>query len=545
MKAADFYALAKQNGLSREDADSAAADYVKESGGFEDMKPESQGTKAGQNPDTTRTEPGQPLAGNGGIGADLKDIASRAGTAISKDPLAQAAVGGLHEARQTFQDPIMQIASKFGLPFAQKILEQSKEEDKGDTTTAAKLGKAGTDIGIGISGMGKGIQAAESVPFFASKYPIVAKAFGMTVPGVAAHQAQTFGQTGQVDPKAAAEETALGTAVGTGGMAAGKKMLTAAPGLLRWILNVGRKDMDGANAPDAKSWLENKLIPFFGGAKAINPEVAQGLPNASIPGSLQSKIAELDKSRSGLLDAAKVNLNHPDVMRKVGTRQAGLEASSKANSGEGVLMNPAADQAVKNAREVASMTDEDGTPILVPGSKSVGLRKLADLNSKYDRISNPLPPPGVKFNRMYRKEVEDQLAGKMRDLAQPDQTAAYNDARKQLRLKVPLEEVTADYLNSPHAPGLLRYGRYGARAGGAGIGAAVGAAEDPEDRSQGAMIGGLTGLGGEQLIERLLTTPGGSRMIYETGKNLSKKSIPRRVLMGAVRNGFSPDLGDQ
>ncbi len=520
MKAADFYALAKQNGLSREEADSAASDYVKESGGFEDMKPESQGTKPGQNPDTTRTEPGQSLAEKVGLGKQD----------LEQSPTVQLLRGATNKIRETTSLPIMRFLAEHNLPFAGEAKKElpgmEAEINHPDKTGMEKAGGMAADMGMMALPAAKGAELSAKIPYLASKFPAVAKAFGMTLPGVVEHQAQDYGATGEVKPVQGAAEAVAGTALPVVGNKFGPVLEKMGIGAARRGLDVGKKALSGANPVDIAYALKNRLIPFFGGG-------------AKMAETLTPKVSGADEALGNMLEKAGVNLNAPDAMRKTGEALKRLESRSSINAlrdGNGLPtsygkgMNDAADVATNNARTRASMVDEESAPLIVPGKSARELRQLADKNAKYNSVENPTPPAASTFNRAYRNQIEDQLAGKMQqtDLAEP-----YAATRSELRKLTPLLQAAENSSKQPHRMGL-------------GIDAVLGGEGLIRAASHGspsAMLPELAAIG----ARRLAFTPGGGRMLYETGRAAGSKLARKggKAALLAARSGFSPDLGDQ
>lgn len=511
MKAIDFKKAMLDRGLTPSQTMDAMKDYESSHGAFEDLPPVG---KAEDKPSTGM------LANN--IGTRNEDL--------STSPILQAVTAAIHKGRQTTIDPLMQIASKFGLPYAKKMLEQSKAEDAGDTTTASKIGSAAADIGMQLAPMTKAAKAGEAIPWIGSKVPMLAKAFGMSIPGAAQHQAQDYGKTGEIKPGAAVGEVAANTALMGGGMKVGQKLSEMAPELLQWILKVPGSVMQKGNPPNWKYALENGLVPFRGGAKKMGEQLSSQETNAA--GKTIGLVPRLAEDNRVALDKAGVINQIPNMGAQARTNlayQVGGKSGVTPRDEEQTL--PFIEDFINAAKRSPNYDDKGG---YLPGRNTNDWRQGIDKNYPEDQ--------GGMARERAAKLVRDVAQGDIDN--QMGQDLSFMENRRTLSKATPISIAVKNYLAKPNGPKLLQMGRYGARAGGAGIGASIGAGTDP-NRAEGAVLGGLGGLAGEQTLEHLLTTPGGTRLLFEAGKNLSKKSPTRSGLAAWGRYGaYSPsDIG--
>jgi hypothetical protein len=391
-------------------------------------------------------------------------------------------------------------------------------------TLAGKIGETGMDLGM-----------MAATP--AGKFKILAPA----LTGTAQHQLQTFGKTGTVSPGMAALETGSSIAIPGIGGKLGEWLKGIGVESARRGLAPAVKMMKGANPIDIEYALQNRLIPITGGAAKMKPR-------------LEARSGEVDEQLAKMLEARGVNLNNIDASKKTDDVIAYLEGKSKLNAGAGKAMEGAKDQATENAAKRAStfretptgkfkpdqksiLADQYGnhtitpgeeivqrTPEMVQGRAARDLRKLADENARYDRVSNPVPPPGSTYNRIYRNQIENDLSKKMgaTDLAVP-----YAEGRQELRKLTPLLDLAENTAAKTPKVGLgldLAMGSVGG----------AGAFANPW---------ALVPAAGAIATRRMLMSPGGGRILYEAGRGAGADATRkggRRVLDIGRSAIFSP-----
>ncbi|MES2367610.1 MAG: hypothetical protein V4563_17170 [Pseudomonadota bacterium] len=394
-------------------------------------------------------------------------------------------------------------------------------------TMAGKIGETGLDMGL-----------MAATP--AGKFKILAPA----LTGTAQHQLQTFGQTGEVDPGMAAGEMAVSTALPFVGGKLGGWLKNLGIGSARRGLSPAVKNMKGANPIDFEYALENRHIPFWGGASKMKPR-------------LEARSGQIDENLAKMLEEKGVSLNNINAAKKTDDVIAYLEGKSKLNSGAGKAMGEAREQAVENAAKRASsfkqvptgkfkpdqtsaLADQYGVhtvtpgaeimrnvPENVPGRAARDVRKLADENARYDRASNPVAPPGATYNRIYRNQIEGDLSKKMNatDLAAP-----YAEGRQELRKITPLLDLAANADAKTPKVGL----GFDLLTAGAGAGSVLANPYYP------------LAAAGTIATRRLLSSPGGGRMLYEAGRGADNTAVRKggKYMLDLARSAqFSPNQG--
>lgn len=391
------------------------------------------------------------------------------------------------------------LLGKLGVPgmteAAARFDEHKRANPLGD---AGELGGAAADFGMMMG----------PTPFGKGKLPL--KIAGEVGKGVGTHQAQTYAKTGEMDGGAAAIEGGA-TALFTGAPAFLKG---AGVSTLRRALGIPRKFNRGANRIDLNDALEQRKIPFIGGAERIADEAGKRI------GASDDKLVELLKKEY-------VETPYADVANAANRRLFNMEKAGEVDVGTFDLAKAARDQADQNAMNLGKQAGAF-KPLMVKGPEWRTLRKRADDAAQYDKTTNKIPPPGARYSQIYRDETEKMLSREMRAT---ESAPEYARVRREMRKDVPLKQAAQDKLE--RSTGLMDLATGGAFA-------LPGASQLAYGNIGTAAILGTMGLGGHALWK----TPGGARLLYEMGRgprSVGGQKAQKAALALARSQAFMPE----
>lgn len=385
--------------------------------------------------------------------------------------------------------------------------EEFKSFTKGDISTGA--GSLASDLAMLITPGGMARAGASSLVKAGGKWaPRLVGGLAEGAVSASAHQAQNLGRGQDVSLGEAGLEVGLSGAIPLVGGTMADFLKRKGISQLPQALKPKDKLRKSFNPPDYEYALKEGLTSPVGGAQKIMEKA-----DAKIDKVWEIK-DELAKKANARIPLANVILN---------TRK---ELQKKIGKGTNGILQSEYDGAVKNEMniwETAQSFGADKGVLSADGATSI--RQMA--GSKGNFIVDGKLSDESLYYRVFTQELEKMIDDKVvksgLSSLTPSERSIYSKAKKDLSKLVPIKKVAEDAKNrtaNNFKPGLLDYGAMG-------LGAMGGLMSDKDNSPTQNIMGGV--LGGLAL-KRLITTPGGANMIYNTGRAMS--SIPSGVQTG-------------
>lgn len=335
--------------------------------------------------------------------------------------------GAGRKVRQTTFDPAARFLGKMGVPGMMEAVEFHQNADaERPLGGAGKAGGTVADVAMLAipQGIGKGI---------------LAKGATIGAAGAGIHQAQSYGETGEINPAAAAGETALTAAtMGAGSKIPGGLKNTAA-GYLQLLTRAPKRLERGMNPPTFsgfKQALENKIFPILKGGYKVAEK--RGI----------AKQVERDAEKIDILKAAGIRGNADEAVMDA---EAAIAGRSGGRRGLLPSQKQAGTRQMDEYRGAAKDPYYGTNPADMEPDKFLDLRKMADENANFVQGQTPV---GLDLaSQEFRTAAENQLGRKMTGKAGERR---YLDLKNQMAELAPVleafnEKAVSNYSFAPEA----------------------------------------------------------------------------------------------
>lgn len=280
------------------------------------------------------------------------------------NPILRGIEGAGRKVRQTTVQPLFRLLGSMGVPGMREAVESMQETDK-----ERDLGAAGS-IGGGIADV-----AMIATPQGMGK-TLLSKAATAGAAGAGMHQAQNYGQTGEVSPGEAFVETGIATAIPYLGSKVAPLFKGAGKGVIRSVVQPTGK-MKNPNLEPALSSSKG-LKKYLEGIEGLNKRMGENVGKAGTAKAQALEDAGFTGSRFKAMKAAveDIDLRRPEMGPKLGMnapeREAAIEGvnrwaepKSKLTPKETIsLLSKMYDDAYKSGRDVNLAGREQGARIL-------------------------------------------------------------------------------------------------------------------------------------------------------------------------------------
>lgn len=345
--------------------------------------------------------------------------------------------GVIKKGSETTTVPLMRLLGNMGVPGVGREVEKWNQERQTEPMPGQKLGEVATDFAM----------LAAPTPF--GKAGAVGKVIAPAMQGVAAHQAQEYGKTGEMNPKDAATEAAIATALpvvgGKAADAASGTIKTGAAGLLQLLTRAPKRLERGMNPPTLsgfKQALEERIFPIVkGGYKTAEK---RGI----------AKQVERDAEKIALMDQAGIRFNAPGAIK-----EAEGEIMSRAGGRRGLLPSQMG-SGVKQLEQYSQAIEHPSYGMNRGGfmapKQAIDLRKMADENANW--VQGKTPEGLDLASQEFRTAAEKQLGRRMQGKAGE---ARYNQLKQEMADLAPVleafnEKAISNYSIGPElATGLI------------------------------------------------------------------------------------------
>lgn len=231
------------------------------------------------------------------------------------------------------------------------------------------------------------------------------KAGELGAQGAIQHQAQNYGQTGNVDVGKGLEEASIGTALAGAGSAAAPALKWMGVKTLEGLTRAPKRIERGMNPPSYAGYeqaLKERIVPLVG---AFGKAEKRGM-------ALQGT---RDAERGAILDAEGIRANGPTVLRNA------VNSIASRGTGSRGLLPSQMDNGIEQMREYGrALQHPDHLMTLdrnavnygeMPGRQMVELRKMADQNAKF--VAGKTPEGLDLASQEFRTAAEDHLGQRM------------------------------------------------------------------------------------------------------------------------------------
>jgi hypothetical protein len=389
----------------------------------------------------------------------------------------------------------------------------------GDLPT--KIGRLAPEIAMSMAG-GSALSGATRAAQVANpllRAAATGAAYG--APSTVLHQAESLASGEGIAPGAAAAEMGLSMAIPVAGAAAGQALKKVAPGILRSAVKPVLEQMDTPNPPNFEAALERNLVPYFGGTEGASKRGAEALKSLGNARDAAAKAASTGPNGTVSRRVPFVGGALKDTREEL-TAMA-KNPKTKMLSGDELEAQEALDYWLKEFRKRSTANK----PGFMSVEDALWFRDKIDKSVNWRRKNQNLTPGFEATSKLLRSKIEDWIGkphvapevramtkelGEVVPVAKALKRRALQEGNNQ---KLGLTDWIV--LAGPAGAGAMAGG-----AGGAGAGAALTAA---------ALAG-----------KKLITTPGGSAMMYDAGRSLGRPSTLRDLLLQMGRSGLSDAL---
>lgn len=390
--------------------------------------------------------------------------------------------------------------------------EAFDQASAGDIPTLA--GRLAPDIAASMAGGAALSGATGAARIVSPTLRSLAQGAAYGAPSTVLHQAQNLTEGRGLDPKAAAVEMGVSTALPVVGNRVGQWLRGQGPAVLRSATKPVLNQMDTPNPPNFEAALERNLVPYRGGLEA-----SQERARAAVQG-LGAQRDAAAAAASTLPGSRVPTVRVPFVQGALQDAQDDI-ARQMQNPRTQMLTNDLdeAQQALNFwEREFAHRTSARGGNLSV--EDALAFRQRIDDEISW-RVANQANTPGFeRASTALRRSLNERI-----EQAAPE----VGQTTRELADVVPYEQALAR--RNMQAGNNYRFGLLDAGAMGAGgvIGAAGGLTQDHP--GSGAAMGALGLLAGR----RLFSTPGGAAMLFDAGRSLTQPSTTRNLAMQTLR----------
>lgn len=333
------------------------------------------------------------------------------------------------------------------------------------------------------------------------------------VPSAAFHQSQRLVRGQGFDPISAGLEVGLSTLANPLGNKVGGYLKEKAPNVLQRAVAPTFDQMDQANPPSFAEVLYQKLVPYMGGTRSLEKNVAKKLAGQGTTRDAAAAAASIVPGTAQVRRAVNVNNGVIPTVRK---DLDALMQSPKSNMIPEVHKeaNEALDYWAEQAKGLA--TAKGGWMSV---EKAVALRQAIDKQIKF-RETNKTMTDGFQIaSNMMRKKLNDYVRNVAPDVAtQTDEMAKLQPMLKALErrnVKNPNLFTPFDYTNMIGAMGISSL--------------APGATKAAAPAVAASLIA----------LRKLFSTPGGAAMLSDLGSSLGRNSTARDVTAQSIRYGIN------